>query len=78
MSTLKVNTISPESGTSISVTGDIAYSNANTKYLSNPNNLTTSVSIDYGSTHNFAVIGPVTVEGASVTSTVTGGTVKII
>ena len=41
MSTLKVNTISPESGTSISVTGDIAYSNANTKYLSNPNNLTT-------------------------------------
>ena len=78
MSTLKVNTISPESGTSIRVTGDIAYSNANAKYLSNPNNLTTSVSIDYGSTHNFAVIGPVTVEGASVTWTVTGGTVKII
>ena len=66
MSTLKVNTITPESGTG-----------ANMKYFSNPNNLTSSVTVNYGSTHNFAVVGPVQVVSPAVW-TVSGGTVKII
>ena len=77
MSTLKVNTITPESGTTVSITGEIVMTGANMKYFSNPNNLTSNVTVNYGSTHNFAVVGPVQVVSPAVW-TVSGGTGKII
>ena len=77
MSTLKVNTIEPSSGTAVAVTGSVAATSFSTA-MGFGNLATMSTSTTLPANYNFRLFGPITV-GSSIDLIVSvGSEVKII